>query len=119
MKKLVFALLLATACTKVQYVEYFQSTPVSSYVGCYVDASTRALPDWLINSNTTVESCIAAATAAGYAYAGLEYGGQCFAGNSLGYAESPASQCDMPCQADHNEICGGVWRNSIYSTGVN
>lgn len=99
------------------------STPVSSptpnYLGCYSDSSvTRALPNELATSGATIESCIALAQAQNLPYAGLQYGGQCFAGNSLSYALSAASNCNMPCTANTNETCGGSWFNSIYGTGV-
>ena len=71
-----------------------------------------------MTSGATVESCVAVAKAAGYAYAGVQYGGQCFAGNSLGYTLSADGNCNMPCDANQNEICGGTWFNSIYSTGA-
>jgi WSC domain len=87
-------------------------------VGCYSDSSNRALPNWLINSGATVEDCVALAKEAGFTYAGLEYGGQCFAGNVLGYGSDPAG-CNMPCSSEPSEICGGTWANSVYLTGAN
>jgi hypothetical protein len=89
-----------------------------SYLGCYTDAMTRALPDELMSSGATVESCVAAASARGLKYAGLQYGGQCFAGNTLGYALAVGSECNMRCTADAAEVCGGTWRNSIYATST-
>jgi hypothetical protein len=97
----------ASATTKASGLEY---------VGCYTDKSTRALPTVLASSSATVESCVAAAKAKSLAYAGLQYGGQCFGGSTLGYTLVSNSQCDMPCTAKPTEICGGVWRNSIYAT---
>jgi len=113
---------LVCACSKTENVYYYQTSvaPASTldYVGCYSDTSTRALPDFLLQSGATVESCIALAKASGYKYAGVQYGVQCFAGNTMGYTELPASSCNMPCTADPNEICGGTWSNSIYGTGL-
>jgi hypothetical protein len=86
-------------------------------MGCYTDDSARALPVELASSGATRESCVAAAKAQGLTYAGLQYGGWCFGGNSLGYVKVSDSECDMPCDADTSQICGGSWRNSIYSTG--
>jgi parallel beta-helix repeat protein len=90
----------------------------SSYVGCYTDDSSRALPTYLMYGGATVESCIAAAATGGFAYAGVQYGGHCFAGDTLAYDLVPDAECDMPCTADPSETCGGTWRNSIYSTGL-
>ena len=52
----------------------------------------------------------------GYRYFGLQYGTQCFCGNSFGrYGRSPnLKDCNKPCPANRNEICGGTWRNSMY-----
>ncbi len=90
--------------------------PVASYVGCYTDSSTRALPTQLAWSNATVETCVAAAKAKNLAYAGLQYSGECWAGNTLGYDLVSDSDCNMKCSASSSETCGGSWRNSVYST---
>ncbi|HME43093.1 MAG TPA: WSC domain-containing protein, partial [Syntrophorhabdales bacterium] len=52
-------------------------------------------------------------------YAGVQYYGQCFAGNTVGYTKVADSQCNTPCSANTAEMCGGSWLNSIYATGVN
>jgi pimeloyl-ACP methyl ester carboxylesterase len=89
--------------------------PPDRYYGCYADTEQRALPAEF-GPGFTIESCRAAARGTGYAYAGLQYGGYCFAGNSIGYGKLSDGSCDMPCQADPSEICGAAWRNSIYSS---
>jgi WSC domain-containing protein/List-Bact-rpt repeat protein len=93
---------------------YGLATP-SGYLGCYTDDTTRALPNLLGSSNETVESCKQKASNAGYAYAGLQWYGQCWAGNNLGYTRVPDGQCNTLCTANQNEVCGGAWHNSIYS----
>jgi hypothetical protein len=92
------------------------SPPV--YVGCFTDNSTRALPAFLMTTGATVETCIEAARTAGYKFAGLQYGIQCFAGNEVGYQVADDDACNMPCDADRSEICGGAWHNSVYTTGI-
>lgn len=89
----------------------------AGYLGCYTDTSARALPVQLPGTTNTIESCKQAAYNAGYKYAGLQYYGYCFAGNSLGYAQVADSECNTTCTASSAQICGGAWRNSIYSTG--
>lgn len=91
--------------------------PKVVYMGCYTDTPTRALSNELF-SQTTIDHCINTAKKYGYMYAGLQYGSQCFAGNTLGYVKVNDSDCNMPCVLNHNKICGGYWRNSIYFTGV-
>jgi pectate lyase len=93
-------------------------TPTDSYSGCYTDKSARALPWRLVASGATVDSCVAAAKAASLSYAGLQYSGECWGGNTLGYDSVDSSQCNLPCSANPAETCGGVWRNSIYSTSA-
>lgn len=86
----------------------------ATYQGCYTDDGNRAL-DAFLGYNHTVESCVAAARAAGFAYAGLQYYGQCFGGNDLGYQRVADGECNTACVANPNQTCGGGWRNSIYA----
>lgn len=90
----------------------------SAYQGCFVDSSVRALAGQLFTSGATVESCTAAAAARGFAYAGLQAGGQCFAGNALAYGKTAECECNATCSTARGEICGGAWRNSVYATGA-
>jgi hypothetical protein len=94
----------------------YRTASTANYKGCYTDDAKRALPTLLLSSGATVETCIAAAKAANLPYAGVQYGGVCFGGNTLGYTLVANSDCNMPCKANSAEICGGTWRNSIYST---
>jgi hypothetical protein len=113
------AALTVPGCTKQAETEKVQASAASSgYVGCFTDDSSRALPRMLMTGGATVESCIAAAQAQGLAYAGVQYGGQCFGGDTLGFAEVADSSCNMPCTADSAETCGGVWLNSVYTANA-
>jgi WSC domain-containing protein len=86
------------------------------YQGCFTDDGNRALPAWL-GEGHTIESCVAEARTRGYVYAGLQWYGQCFAGNVLGYSRVSDAECNTPCNAAPWQTCGGAWRNSIYATG--
>jgi hypothetical protein len=90
--------------------------PAPGYVGCFTDAEARALPA-SFGEGHTIESCVSAAAQNGYAYAGLQWYGQCFAGNSVGYSQVDDSECNTPCSANPSQMCGGAWRNSIFTTG--
>jgi RHS repeat-associated protein len=90
------------------------SAPVTTYQGCYADEGMRALPVQLMSSGATVAKCAAAALAQGLKYAGLQYFGYCFGGNTLQYAKVADSECNTRCSANSAEWCGGSWRNSIY-----
>ena len=72
-----------------------------AYVGCYTDDGVRALPVQLMAAGATVESCMAAAKAHTYAYAGLQYGGTCFAGNAPALRKVADSECAMQIGRAH------------------
>ncbi|EIN04664.1 hypothetical protein PUNSTDRAFT_20976, partial [Punctularia strigosozonata HHB-11173 SS5] len=65
----------------------------------------------------TVEACIVRCEAAGYDYAGVEFGDECHCGT--GYANgampqgAPASDCDVACAGNGSETCGGSWRIQV------
>jgi hypothetical protein len=67
-----------------------------------------------IGTGMTVDQCIFNAQAAGYTYAGLQYGGECYAGNSTGYTKVADTECNMACTANSLATCGGSWRNSVW-----
>ena len=48
----------------------------------------------------------------GYRYAGLQSAQCCSCGTSYGLYGT-ASNCNMPCIGNTNEICGGPWSNTI------
>ena len=90
----------------------------AGYMGCFVDkpAPNRALPMQFSSSGDTIETCKAKARNAKYLYAGVQWYGECWAGNDVLYEQVPESQCNTPCA--NGEMCGGAWRNSIYSTSL-
>ena len=107
------------------------------YIGCYQDnGSPRDLPNIFSLSSVTIEACITECKTNGYLYAGLQdkwewshliifvfwffnfwnfQSHQCFCGNSYG-SYGLATNCNMNCAGNTNEICGGYSTNSIYST---
>ncbi|HSK79380.1 MAG TPA: WSC domain-containing protein [Thermoanaerobaculia bacterium] len=89
--------------------------PSGPYIGCFTDDGNRALPQWL-GSVGDVDACVNLARANGLAYAGLQWYGECFGGNQLGYTQVADSECNTPCSS--GQMCGGAWRNSIYATGT-
>ena len=63
----------------------------------------------------TVEKCVTSCALKGFKFAGTQYGSQCFCGMTYGkYGTSNA--CSMHCAGNPDEICGGFWANSVYST---
>ncbi|KAI9776670.1 MAG: hypothetical protein M1835_005454, partial [Candelina submexicana] len=93
-------------------------------LGCYSEATAgRALGDLAPPAPTdgvSIESC--AAGCAGYSYFGTEFGGECFCGNTLGAGSVPVagdpdtSGCNMLCQGNTLEYCGGPNRLNLYHT---
>lgn len=64
----------------------------------------------------TQESCIAYCSGLNYAYAGMEYSGECYCDNSIASTGSPAaySDCNMGCNGNNTEACGGPDRITIF-----
>ena len=86
--------------------------------GCYSEpAGARALPNLYADDNMTVEKCLDAA--AKFAYAGIEFGRECWYGNTLnsGSTEQPltAAHCGVVCPGNTNEYCGGSSRLVLYA----
>ncbi|AEO70370.1 glyoxal oxidase-like protein [Thermothielavioides terrestris NRRL 8126] len=89
------------------------------YMGCYAEGTTgRALTygAGLSGSDLTVEKCTAACHAANYILAGVEYGGECYCGNTIANGGAPAtSGCSMTCNGNSSELCGGPNRLNVYN----
>ena len=67
----------------------------------------RSVPD------LTNAKCQTACRAGGFNYAGTEYSQECFCGKTLGGSPA-ASGCNMACQGDDSEICGGPDRITVW-----
>jgi len=92
-------------------------------VGCYTDAvgaRTLAVAQFLAGA-MTVDACTSACAAGGYSLAGVEYGGECFCDSQLRNGGGPApdgdAQCNMPCNGNAAQMCGGPGRLNLYSAG--
>ncbi|EAW08575.1 WSC domain protein [Aspergillus clavatus NRRL 1] len=89
--------------------------PIWQSLGCYSDSTkARTLSTSYNVAGNTVEKCQAACQAGGYLYAGMEFGSQCFCGNSIDNGGAPTSGCATPCAGDSSEVCGGSNALSIY-----
>ncbi|KAL8727802.1 MAG: hypothetical protein Q9166_005794 [cf. Caloplaca sp. 2 TL-2023] len=104
-----------------------QSVPGYGYLGCYNEVNGgRALVDLqnpIPASNVSVEACGIACSQ--YTYFGVEYSSECYCGNTIqaGSAlvagNTPAiTQCNMVCNADNKEYCGGPNRLNMYKKGI-
>lgn len=86
---------------------------------CAVDTAERDINGDLVTtlSNNTPVTCIEYCAAAGFDYAGVEYGDECHCGTGTTIRQiAPASDCSMPCAGDAALTCGGPWRIQIYSS---
>ena len=96
---------------------------VLHYIGCYNDASPRALANVHIRVERalgcSIEQCIKKCKDLNYTYAGLQYIDHCFCGNSYDkYGAANETTCSSPCNDGTNRKCGGPWRNSVYRAGI-
>jgi len=85
--------------------------------GCYIDQAKRDLPYRLQASGSAgnPRRCFELARQAGYKYAGLQHGNECWAGNAVGkYGQTKDSECNMPCAMDNSRNCGATQRNHVY-----
>ncbi len=86
------------------------------YIGCFRDSGKRDLNGPTnYDGKMTPQMCVATCRQAGFTYAGVQYAGHCFCGNTYG-AHGAAQNCDTKCTGSRDEICGGTWANSIYAT---
>lgn len=89
-----------------------------TYAACYAEpANNRALANQVLpGAVMTVEKCLSAC--AQFQYAGIEYGGECWCGNTLatGTAKASAeSECNFPCSGNSSQICGAGNRLTMYT----
>ena len=87
-----------------------------SYLGCAIDdVNARTLPPG--GAGDSIETCIKSCS--GFTYAGIEYGGQCYCGNTVASNRMPIAgvlgNCNMPCNNNSTEICGGPNALSLYT----
>jgi hypothetical protein len=113
------------------------STQGLAYAGCYQDpASPRTFAFFSgAYPNMAPNSCAAMCTAAGYTYAGMEYGdevrpfhsslrtalmlAQCYCGDTLPTSlKAPDSDCSMACAGDSAVMCGASYRLSIWTAAA-
>ncbi|ORX99400.1 hypothetical protein BCR34DRAFT_495426 [Clohesyomyces aquaticus] len=90
------------------------------YTGCGTDnIGARAFTGKSTSSDDmTVEKCVDFCSAAGFSYAGLEYGRECYCDNTLKAANAPKDgimgSCTMKCAGNNKEFCGNGGAMSIY-----
>ncbi|KAJ7508871.1 glycosyl hydrolase family 71-domain-containing protein [Mycena galericulata] len=89
-----------------------------TYLGCYPDPnSPRTLNNGIHTSTSTntVSNCLTTCKNAGYPYAGVEYGVECWCASTMtgGVTIASPGDCNMPCSGGTG-TCGGGNRANIY-----
>ncbi|KAI1652615.1 WSC-domain-containing protein [Daldinia decipiens] len=96
----------------------------ATYLGCYTDSASdgRTLAkDFYYSDSMTVDSCASYCQSKNYALFGVEYGGECYCGNSPKDSATVSTEegCSIACKGNSTQICGGssrvsVWNNTLY-----
>jgi hypothetical protein len=92
-------------------------------LGCYNDSAARTLTYGAATPGgggaLTVALCTSTCKSLYYILAGVEYGGECYCGNSTSNYGGPAADgavgCSMTCNGNSTEYCGGPNRLNMYS----
>lgn len=94
-------------------------------LGCFQDdQSKRLLSGYYVNNKGTnsVKKCIETCLQSGFMFAGVQYGTECFCGQSPppSTALLAAGKCNMKCTAsgDKTETCGGYFTMNVFETGI-
>lgn len=88
-------------------------------LGCYQDASDRALPNHLnLGSNWSPDECCNRAKLAGYKFCATQWYGECWAGNEGYDKHGTGDGCLTACINSPKEKCGGSFYLSVYATGT-
>ncbi|KAH8816323.1 putative fungistatic metabolite [Xylogone sp. PMI_703] len=93
-----------------------------TYQGCYTDnVNDKHALFWqiVLTNNATATNCLNLCAEYGYMAAGIEYGDECYCGDSSalvasGSTKAPETDCQVPCSGDNNYYCGGGSRLSLY-----
>ncbi|KIY62070.1 glycoside hydrolase family 71 protein [Cylindrobasidium torrendii FP15055 ss-10] len=112
-----------TSTTATTVTTSSSSSPTWTSQGCIAEGTTgsrRAL-NGINTSSDNMTPTICQAFCAGYDYAGVEYGRECYCGNTLtnngaSGLVADAASCDVHCSADSSAACGGTWFLSLYAT---
>lgn len=91
--------------------------------GCYTDSTAaRVLTGFTVTNSTgmTEEFCVETCRERGYGLAGLEFGKECYCGNTLARSAVMVGMTDcmtLYCPGNKKEFCSAGNRLLIYSSG--
>ncbi|KAJ5131970.1 hypothetical protein N7448_006128 [Penicillium atrosanguineum] len=105
----------AEVCGGSNALSLYQVVPIWQSIGCYSDTTLkRTLAHSFNVPGNNVEKCQGVCQDNGYIYAGMEYGSQCFCGNTIDNGATLTSGCGTVCSGNSGEICGGSNSLSMY-----
>ncbi|CEL08179.1 WSC domain-containing protein [Aspergillus pseudodeflectus] len=105
----------AQICGGSDALNLYSLIPVWQSIGCYSDSTLKRTLAVSYNvAGNSVERCTAACQAGGYEYAGMEFGTQCFCGNSIDNGATLSAACATKCPGNAAQTCGGPNALSIY-----
>ncbi|KAL5005776.1 hypothetical protein ScPMuIL_016934 [Solemya velum] len=98
-------------------VVYMRRDRTIMYIGCYIDRWDRDIVGYLIVTDlNTPQYCMETCSEKGFKYAAVQYGRECFCGDTFGkYGAAPEAHCNNPCPNNPQLMCGGFWRQNVYS----
>ena len=112
----------SSVCVLLVCQTYLYSGVSTSWHGqCVKDNNQRLLPvEAKLGVKNTPTECVRKCKGYGYAYAGVQYGSQCFCANTPPPTNTivDKTECNMQCSGDWQEKCGGSWRMNVYATGT-
>lgn len=95
------------------HLEHFLSLPLATTRKTRPSRSVLPLAK-VYQYHLSCRICILTITGNGYKYAGLEYYGQCFCGDSIAGSSVPETQCKFACTGNKLQTCGGNDILSVY-----
>jgi hypothetical protein len=90
------------------------------YLGCFVDHTyARVLPYNLLGSDDmTAAKCAEHCSNSNYSFFGVEYGRECWCGDSLPTTPAPESECSFTCAGDDTQVCGAGDRINVWGAPI-
>ncbi|KAJ1184486.1 hypothetical protein NDU88_001292 [Pleurodeles waltl] len=88
-----------------------------TYIGCFSDdVGERTLKAAVFYDlwKMTVSHCQDACAERSYMYAGLEFGSECYCGNTLPRTRAKEEECNNECKGEKSSLCGGVNRLAVF-----
>jgi len=104
--------------TPIQTLATKETVGSYTYQGCYTEATkARALTGASFYNYTAMTLEMCASSCSAFTYWGVEYGGECYCGNTLDATSVLAAKqedCSFTCPGDQYEYCGAGNRLDIY-----